>query len=44
MASASAGGRHIVLAHKSKFVVVELNEGEDEYCAVGQGSGCEQEE
>ncbi|KAI7886753.1 hypothetical protein K492DRAFT_189853 [Lichtheimia hyalospora FSU 10163] len=44
MASASAGGRHIVLAHKSKFVVVELNEEEDEYCAVGQGSGCEQED
>ncbi|KAI9315839.1 Rab3 GTPase-activating protein regulatory subunit N-terminus-domain-containing protein [Dichotomocladium elegans] len=43
MVSASAGGRHMALAHKSKFVVVELNEKEGEYCAIGQGSGCETE-
>lgn len=39
--SASPAGRHMVLAHKQKFVVLELNEREGEYCAVGQGSGCE---
>ncbi|KAI8145042.1 Rab3 GTPase-activating protein regulatory subunit N-terminus-domain-containing protein, partial [Fennellomyces sp. T-0311] len=43
MVSASAGGSYMVLAHDSKFVVIELNEDEGEYCAVGQGSGCEAE-
>ncbi|KAI9493096.1 Rab3 GTPase-activating protein regulatory subunit N-terminus-domain-containing protein [Zychaea mexicana] len=40
MVSTSAGGGYMVLAHRSKFVVIELNEEEGEYCAVGQGSGC----
>lgn len=39
--SASAGGRTIVLAYKTKFVVVQLNN-EGEYSALGQGSGCSQ--
>ncbi|KAI7849297.1 Rab3 GTPase-activating protein regulatory subunit N-terminus-domain-containing protein [Circinella umbellata] len=43
MVSTSPGGGYMVLAHKSKFVVIELNEEEEEYCAVGQGSGCEME-
>ena len=43
MVSTSPGGGYMVLAHKSKFVVIELNEEEEEYCAVGQGSGCETE-
>lgn len=44
LVSASAGGRHIVLAYKTKFFMVELKEEEGEYIAVGQGSGCETEE
>ncbi|KAI9360957.1 Rab3 GTPase-activating protein regulatory subunit N-terminus-domain-containing protein [Pilaira anomala] len=39
--SASAGGQSIVLAYKTKFVMVQLNN-EGEYSALGQGSGCEQ--
>ncbi|KAL0083499.1 hypothetical protein F4703DRAFT_1113204 [Phycomyces blakesleeanus] len=41
LVSASAGGRHLVLAYKTKFVMVEANENEGEYAATGQGSGCE---
>lgn len=33
----------MVLAHESKFVVIELIENDGEYSAVGQGSGCEAE-
>ncbi|KAI9277015.1 Rab3 GTPase-activating protein regulatory subunit N-terminus-domain-containing protein [Phascolomyces articulosus] len=43
MVSTSAGGGYMVLAHRSKFVVIELKEEEGEYCALGQGSGCEME-
>ncbi|GAA5811393.1 hypothetical protein MFLAVUS_004828 [Mucor flavus] len=39
--SASAGGKSIVLAYKTKFVIVQLNN-EEEYSALGQGSGCQQ--
>lgn len=39
--SASAGGQSIVLAYKTKFVMLQLNN-EGEYSALGQGSGCEQ--
>lgn len=41
LASASADGMHIVLAHKTKFVVVKRHLQDDEYHAIGQGSGCE---
>lgn len=39
--SASAGGKSLVLAYKTKFVMVQLNN-EGEYSALGQGSGCQQ--
>lgn len=39
--SCSAGGRSILLAYKTKFVMVKLNN-EGEYSALGQGSGCQQ--
>lgn len=39
--SSSAGGRSLVLAYKTKFVMVQLNN-EGEYSALGQGSGCQQ--
>jgi hypothetical protein len=39
MVSASAGGRSLLLAYKTKFVMVQLNN-EGEYSALGQGSGC----
>ncbi|CEP13308.1 hypothetical protein [Parasitella parasitica] len=38
--SASAGGKSLVLAYKTKFVMVQLNN-EGEYSALGQGSGCQ---
>ncbi|KAI8384443.1 Rab3 GTPase-activating protein regulatory subunit N-terminus-domain-containing protein [Radiomyces spectabilis] len=41
LASASPVGRYILLAHQTKFVMLALHEEEDEYYAVGQGSGCE---
>jgi hypothetical protein len=41
MVSASAGGRSLLLAYKTKFVMVQLNN-EGEYSALGQGSGCQQ--
>ncbi|KAI7901960.1 Rab3 GTPase-activating protein regulatory subunit N-terminus-domain-containing protein [Cokeromyces recurvatus] len=37
--SSSACGRTLVLAYKTKFVIVQLNN-EGEYSALGQGSGC----
>ncbi|KAI8072962.1 Rab3 GTPase-activating protein regulatory subunit N-terminus-domain-containing protein [Gongronella butleri] len=40
MVSASAAGRTIVLAYRTKFVVVQLHADEGEYIVVGQGSGC----
>ncbi|KAI7891097.1 Rab3 GTPase-activating protein regulatory subunit N-terminus-domain-containing protein [Mucor mucedo] len=39
--SCSAGGKSILLAYKTKFVMVKLNN-EGEYSAIGQGSGCQQ--
>ncbi|KAM3588989.1 hypothetical protein VKS41_001419 [Umbelopsis sp. WA50703] len=41
LASTSADGSYIVLAHKKKFVVVKRHLQDDEYFAIGQGSGCE---
>lgn len=41
--SASAGGKSLVLAYKTKFVMVQLNN-EGEYSALGQGSGCQPNE
>ncbi|CAO0790193.1 unnamed protein product [Mucor circinelloides] len=41
--SASAGGKSLVLAYKTKFVMVQLNN-EGEYSALGQGSGCQPHE
>ncbi|KAI9487190.1 MAG: Rab3 GTPase-activating protein regulatory subunit N-terminus-domain-containing protein [Benjaminiella poitrasii] len=39
--SSSACGRTLVLAYKTKFVIVQLNN-EGEYSALSQGSGCQQ--
>ncbi|KAI8887007.1 hypothetical protein K501DRAFT_242977 [Backusella circina FSU 941] len=41
MISASAAGKSLVLAYKTKFVMVKVNS-EGEYSALGQGSGCQQ--
>jgi hypothetical protein len=41
MISASAAGKSLVLAYKTKFVMVKVNN-EGEYSALGQGSGCQQ--
>ncbi|KAG1079003.1 hypothetical protein G6F42_023979 [Rhizopus arrhizus] len=41
--SASAGGKSLVLAYKTKFVMVQLNN-EGEYSALGQVSGCQPHE
>ncbi|KAI9305251.1 Rab3 GTPase-activating protein regulatory subunit N-terminus-domain-containing protein [Cunninghamella echinulata] len=43
LVSASAAGKYIVLAYQTKFVIVELFEEQEEYIAIGQGSGCQEE-